>query len=34
MIAGGIKTGAFPWSREKSGGCPLIGQAVSGTEAT
>ena len=29
-----IETGALLWSRDESGGCPLIGQAVSGMEAT
>ena len=27
---GDIKTGCFELAREESGGCPLIGQAVSG----
>ena len=30
----GIKTGVYPLSRDELGGCPLIGQAVSGMEAT
>ncbi|GIJ26314.1 hypothetical protein Vqi01_14760 [Micromonospora qiuiae] len=28
-----IKTGAVKWRRDEPGGCPLIGQAVSGMEA-
>jgi len=31
---GGIETGVLKGSRDESGGCPLIGQAVSGMEAT
>jgi hypothetical protein len=34
MISRGIKTGAVTWARDKPGGCPPIGQAVSGMEAT
>jgi hypothetical protein len=34
LISGDIRTGAVTWARDKSGGCPLIGQAVSGMEAT
>jgi hypothetical protein len=30
----GIKTGVFKWLRDEPGGCPLIGQVVSGMEAT
>ena len=30
----GIETGASTGSRDEPGGCPLIGQAVSGMEAT
>lgn len=29
-----IETGAFKWSRDEPGGCPLIGQVVSGVEVT
>jgi hypothetical protein len=28
-----IETGAVKWRRDESGGCPSIGQAVSGMEA-
>jgi hypothetical protein len=31
---GGIETGASFWFRDESGGYPVIGQAVSGVEAT
>ena len=29
----GIRTGAVKWFRDEPGGCPCIGQAVSGMEA-
>jgi len=32
--AADIKTGAVKWRRDEPGGCPLIGQAVSGIEVT
>jgi hypothetical protein len=32
--AGDIRTGAVEWRRDKPGGCPPIGQAVSSMEAT
>jgi hypothetical protein len=31
--AADIKTGAVKWRRDEPGGCPLIGQVVSGMEA-
>jgi hypothetical protein len=31
---GDIRTGAFKWLRDEPGGCPSIGQVVSGMEAT
>lgn len=31
---GDIETGASFWCRDEPGGCPLIGQVVSGMEAT
>jgi hypothetical protein len=34
LILGDIRTGAVTRARDKSGGCPLIGQVVSGMEAT
>ena len=34
LILGDIRTGAVTRARDKSGGCPLIGQAGSGMEAT
>ena len=30
----GIETEASEWSRDESGGCPFIGQVVSGIQAT
>jgi hypothetical protein len=32
--SGGIETGASFWFRDESGGCPAVGQMVSGVEAT